>query len=795
MLTLHSHPERLRAAALGAAAALAVGALVVSSVLVPPAPAAAAVTDLPAPTAITIGGQACGAEPILVTLDRAAGGQMSVTATFDPAVTRAKVDVVDTSGVLRGSKSVPVVDGALSAPMSATQLTDNDVNTLVVRAQSADRSQTGPAVECAFLLHRAPSIWPFVLPVIGAEAVYPSQYIPRGGVGIPGAFVVPLPLDDDAESFEYGFTTDFYAQPAEWTTIPATTNAVIPFVPTSSGVQFLKVVEVDVTGLRSSTATRSINVAEPDAAQEAPPAVSVTEPWDGIPDDGRIPLQLTLTSDLTRTGGPRGWGGATLYSGTTELVHNAFDAGMKTVLLDEGQLGTGFKDLRIEYVQFPGAAVVTEAARICAASCAYSGGTAKVVSLSWSGDPTPSYNSYYEAQASGFSPTPLSYTYQWLRDGAAISGATTKEYLSSPADDGHQVSVRVTARGPRMNPRSVTSTPFTVGKREMDVSFGVKGVGTRWNEFCYCGAHNGDVVGWADGSRAVEALIAHPSSTSYGARLAPPTGDEYYDPGTALWFEMEGYVQGRGWEGLKRKNTTYYVGSVGENRRLEAFRIKPAGPHASFYDVWYRTYVPKYGWLGWAKDGANTGTRGFGYPIERVQLRVLPEGTRISASGTGNAPFYDKATQSQVAVQGYLQPTGWRPRVHGGTTAGLVRTDQRLNAVRVDVDGRYSGGVQVAAKVQGDGWRPYVGNDRVAGTYRANRTSAYKMRLTGEMANRYDIYYRVHVAGTGWLGWARNGAAAGTQSYSYRNTAVQVVIVKKGELPLMSAYGRAAYKY
>jgi hypothetical protein len=760
---------------------------------VPAAPAAAAVTDLPAPTAITIGGQACGAEPILVTLDRAAEGQMSVTATFDPAVTRAKVDVVDTAGELRGSQSVPVLDGALTASVSASRLTDNDVNTLVVRAQSADRTQTGPALECTFLLHRAPSLWPFVLPVIGAEAAYPSQNIPRGGVGIPGAFVVPLPLDDDAASFEYGFTTDFYARPTQWTTIPATANAVIPFVPTSAGVKFLKVVEVDETGLRSWTATRSIKVAEPNAAQEAPPAVMVAEPWDGSPDDRKVPLRLTLTSDLTASGGPRGWGGATLYNGTTELVHTAFDAETQTVLLDEGQLGTGFKDLRIEYEQFPGAAVVTKSARICAASCSYTGGTAKVVSLSWNDDRTdPSYNSYYEAQALGFTPVPLSYTYQWLRDGAAISGATTKTYLSSPADVGRQVSVRITAHGPRMNPKPVTSTPFTVREREMDVSFGVKGVGTRWNDFCYCGAHNGDVVGWPDGSRAVEALIAYPSSTSYATRLAPPTSNEV-DADTALWFEMEGYVQGRGWEGLKRKDSTYYVGSVGENRRLEAFRIKPAGPHASFYDVWYRTYVPKYGWLGWAKDGANTGTRGFGYPIERVQIRLLPAGTRISASGTGNAPYYDKATQSQVAVQGYLQPTGWKPRVHGGSTAGLIRTDQRLSALRVDVDGRYSGGVQVSAKVEGDGWRPYVGNDRVAGTYRANRTSAYKMRLTGEMAEHYDVYYRVHVAGTGWLGWAKNGAAAGTRSYSYRNTAVQVVLVKKGERPLMS--GRAAYKY
>lgn len=147
-------------------------------------------------------------------------------------------------------------------------------------------------------------------------------------------------------------------------------------------------------------------------------------------------------------------------------------------------------------------------------------------------------------------------------------------------------------------------------------------------------------------------------------------------------------------------------------------------------------------------------------------------------------------------MQPYLRPAGWKSRVHGGSTAGLTDTSQRLNAVRVDVDGlRYSGGVQVSAKVEGDGWRPYVSDTKVAGTYdRTDRTSAYRMRLTGEMAKQYDIYYRVHVAGTGWLGWAKNGAGAGTESYGYRNTAVQVVLVKKGERSLMSGYGRAAYK-
>jgi uncharacterized protein YjdB len=426
----------------------------------------------------------------------------------------------------------------------------------------------------------------------------------------------------------------------------------------------------------------------------------------------------------------------------------------------------------------------------------FTGGTATVESKWSSGQTDPSYNSAYWAVPEAFSPTPASYTYQWLRDGDAIADATGKLYLSSPADVGHRVSVRVTAHGPSMSPKSVTSTPFTVRARDtMHVEYGLSWIGSPWeSNYCYCAASDGQSAGLQGNGRSAQALVAYPTSESYVAGTSPSSESD--EMPSSFWFETEGYVQGRGWAGQKYKDYTPYVGTIGERRRLEAFRIKPGGPHASFYDVWYRAYVPRHGWLGWARNGESAGTIGYGDRIEDVQIRVVPKGVRVTASGTGNAPFYNKATQNQVTVQPYLRPAGWKPLVHGGSTAGLTDTSQRLNAVRVDVDGvRYSGSVQVSAKVEGDGWRSYVGADKVAGTYdRTDRTSAYRMRLTGEMAQQYDIYYRVHVAGTGWLGWAKNGAGAGTESYGYRNTAVQVVLVTKGERPLMSGYGRAAYK-
>ena len=60
---------------------------------------------------------------------------------------------------------------------------------------------------------------------------------------------------------------------------------------------------------------------------------------------------------------------------------------------------------------------------------------------------------------------------------------------------------------------------------------------------------------------------------------------------------------------------------------------------------------------------------------------------------------------------------------------------------------------------------------------------AIKIELTEEMAKTFDIYYRVHTEKFGWLGWAKNGEAAGTQGYGYRVEAMQIQLLPKGSKP------------
>ena len=79
------------------------------------------------------------------------------------------------------------------------------------------------------------------------------------------------------------------------------------------------------------------------------------------------------------------------------------------------------------------------------------------------------------------------------------------------------------------------------------------------------------------------------------------------------------------------------------------------------------------------------------------------------------------------------------------------------------------------------GWQNWKNENQIAGTTgQAKQVEALKIKLTGAMAQKYDIYYRTHVADYGWLDWAKNGEMSGTSGMAKRVECVQVVLVQKG---------------
>lgn len=73
---------------------------------------------------------------------------------------------------------------------------------------------------------------------------------------------------------------------------------------------------------------------------------------------------------------------------------------------------------------------------------------------------TPTVGSTLTASPGTWGPSPVTLKYQWLRDGAAISGATSKTYRLVSADAGHELSVRVA--GLKSGYTGVTRTSATV---------------------------------------------------------------------------------------------------------------------------------------------------------------------------------------------------------------------------------------------------------------------------------------------------------------------------------------------
>lgn len=135
-----------------------------------------------------------------------------------------------------------------------------------------------------------------------------------------------------------------------------------------------------------------------------------------------------------------------------------------------------------------------------------------------------------------------------------------------------------------------------------------------------------------------------------------------------------------------------------------------------------------------------------------------------------------------AVVATHVQRKGWIESASAGKPSGTTGQSLRMEAITIDVpDKSISGGIEYRSHVQTYGWeKQWVLDGAVSGAEgEAKRLEAIQIRLYGNMAKKYDVYYRVHAQHYGWMGWAKNGQKAGTAGMSYRLESLQVVLVKK----------------
>ena len=255
-------------------------------------------------------------------------------------------------------------------------------------------------------------------------------------------------------------------------------------------------------------------------------------------------------------------------------------------------------------------------------------------------------------------------------------------------------------------------------------------------------------------------------------------------------------------------------GTEGEAKRLEAIKIQLTGADKEKYDVYYRVHAQSYGWLAWATNGAPAGTAGLAKRLEAIQIVIVKKGESFDhaigniqsargeayiASSTANAnPVVTGENNVNVEYRTHVQSFGWQGWKYNGMMSGTSGKAKRLEGINIKLTNKpYSGNIVYTTHVQSIGWQGNENNvntwfrdGQMAGTSgRAKRLEAIRIALTGEMAEHYDVYYRVHAQTYGWLAWAKNGEAAGTAGLSKRLEGIQIVLVPKGGAAPANNYG------
>lgn len=114
-----------------------------------------------------------------------------------------------------------------------------------------------------------------------------------------------------------------------------------------------------------------------------------------------------------------------------------------------------------------------------------------------------------------------------------------------------------------------------------------------------------------------------------------------------------------------------------------------------------------------------------------------------------------------------------------GNLSGSVNKKRTLEAVQMKFKSSTSGKLQYRVHTYKYGWSAYKTNGQTAGR-KGGKLDQIQIRLTGELAQKYDVYYRVHVrTDNGWTNWAKNGESAGAVHYARFIEAIQVVLTEK----------------
>ena len=226
------------------------------------------------------------------------------------------------------------------------------------------------------------------------------------------------------------------------------------------------------------------------------------------------------------------------------------------------------------------------------------------------------------------------------------------------------------------------------------------------------------------------------------------------------------YIQSKGWQDFKDAGKE--AGTRNKGLRIDALKMELTGELASKYTVEYAIKVQKNGYSqGFVSDGAVAGSESESKLIEEIQIRIVPA---------------KQGTSTNVNYRAHVESSGWGTKwAKNGELAGAPGKGKKIDGIELNLTGnQYKGGITYRTNVQKTGWEKKWSSNGATSGIQGMRSEGFSIKLTGEVATHYDIYYRVYTPIYGWLSWAKNGETSGTTDLANRLEGIQIILVEKG---------------
>lgn len=250
-------------------------------------------------------------------------------------------------------------------------------------------------------------------------------------------------------------------------------------------------------------------------------------------------------------------------------------------------------------------------------------------------------------------------------------------------------------------------------------------------------------------------------------------------------YKVEVNIPNKGWKKAKETSSgKYYSYDAGSSAYIQAIRVsytdnglkgrlKQAGKK-----LYYQTTVQSFGTMGWAKMGQKAGTTGNGCAMTKITLKLA------KSKPSSSAKVYISAPSVKYNVR-YKGKSSWTGSKKDGAACGKQNWKTSISGLSVKLSSAsFSGGIKYSVrtgkKEKASAWSAWASNGSKTKISKKSKVQAIKIKLTGDMAKKYNVYYRVYAADHHWMGWAKNGKKTGTKNLNYPIGAVQVKLVAKG---------------